>query len=375
MFFTKTGCCRFGERCSRGHNRPDDSSTILIKGMYSHFSIDQTARDDYDTDIALEYEDKECYQDFKDFYFDVLPEFKKFGKVVQFKVCNNFEPHLRGNVYVQYSRSEEAIEAYKNFNGRFYAGKQITCEFTHVIRWRSAICGLHKRNLCPKGINCNFLHVFRNPNDEYWEANRDLPPRRNYHDLNSSRRREGKYNHRSSEHRHRYESRGDRRESRSDRHESKNDRYESNSDRYDPRNDKYESRSDRFEYRRDRHESRSGRHEYRNDRYESRNERNESRSNKYDSRIDNWSSSSSDYDDGYHNRSSRGNEAKKDKSYKDKYRKRTRGSSSRSESDSSLEDSSQKKNSHKRKKQKKKKSKKHKILESTIENNDGSCTD
>lgn len=91
-------------RCSRGHIRPNTSTTILVKGMYSHFSIDQTARDDYDTDIALEYEDKECYQDFKNFYNDVLPEFKKFGKVLQFKVCNNFEPHLRGNVYVQYSR-------------------------------------------------------------------------------------------------------------------------------------------------------------------------------------------------------------------------------------------------------------------------------
>lgn len=72
--------------------------------MYSHFSIDQTGRDDYDADIALEYEDKERYQDFKNFYNDVIPEFRKFGKVVQFKVCNNFEPHLRGNVYVQFSR-------------------------------------------------------------------------------------------------------------------------------------------------------------------------------------------------------------------------------------------------------------------------------
>ena len=43
------------------------------------------------------------YEDFKNFYNDVLPEFSKAGKVIQFKVSRNYEIHLRGNVYVQYS--------------------------------------------------------------------------------------------------------------------------------------------------------------------------------------------------------------------------------------------------------------------------------
>lgn len=90
--------------CSRVHIHPSVSCTILIHGMYSHFSIGQTGRADFDTDDILEYEDSERYQDFKDFYFDVLPEFKKYGKVVQFKVCSNHEPHLRGNVYVQFTK-------------------------------------------------------------------------------------------------------------------------------------------------------------------------------------------------------------------------------------------------------------------------------
>ncbi|GFV64991.1 hypothetical protein TNCV_763331 [Trichonephila clavipes] len=174
QFFAKTGCCRFGDRCSRGHSRPSVSTTILIKGMYSHFSIGQTQREDFDTDNSLEYEDKERYEDFKNFYYDVLPEFKKFGKVMQFKVCNNHELHLRGNVYVQFSSEEEAVKAYQAFNGRYYAGRQLTCEFTNVIKWRSAICGLFFRKLCPKGMNCNFLHVFKNPTHEFWEADRDV---------------------------------------------------------------------------------------------------------------------------------------------------------------------------------------------------------
>jgi len=55
-------------------------------------------------DLTLEFEDLELYQHFETFYNDILPEFKAAGRVVQLKVCCNYEPHLRGNVYVQYSR-------------------------------------------------------------------------------------------------------------------------------------------------------------------------------------------------------------------------------------------------------------------------------
>ena len=58
----------------------------------------------YFSDIVLEYEDSELYQQFKDFYEDVLPEFKNVGEVVQFKVCCNYQSHLRGNVYIQFAR-------------------------------------------------------------------------------------------------------------------------------------------------------------------------------------------------------------------------------------------------------------------------------
>ncbi|XP_067124073.1 U2 small nuclear ribonucleoprotein auxiliary factor 35 kDa subunit-related protein 2-like [Centruroides vittatus] len=195
-FFLKTGCCRFGERCSRSHPKPEISHTLLIKGMYSHFSIEQSNCDDYDADCNLEYEDSETYHHFCEFYDDVLPEFKKAGKVIQFKVCCNHEPHLRGNVYVQYSKQEEAEKAFRLFNTRWYGGKQLSCEFTNVIKWKSAICGLFHRNRCPKGSSCNFLHVFRNPDNEFWAADRDLEERRSGY--RSERRN---YRHRSPENR------------------------------------------------------------------------------------------------------------------------------------------------------------------------------
>ncbi|KAM7055144.1 axonemal dynein light chain domain-containing protein 1 isoform 6-T9 [Molossus nigricans] len=173
-FYSKTGACRFGDRCSRKHNFPTSSPTLLIRSMFTTFGMEQCRRDDYDPDASLEYSEEETYQQFLDFYEDVLPEFKKVGKVIQFKVSCNLEPHLRGNVYVQYQSEEECQAALSLFNGRWYAGRQLQCEFCPVTRWKMAVCGLFEIQQCPRGKHCNFLHVFRNPNNEFWEANRDI---------------------------------------------------------------------------------------------------------------------------------------------------------------------------------------------------------
>ncbi|XP_062939169.1 U2 small nuclear ribonucleoprotein auxiliary factor 35 kDa subunit-related protein 2 isoform X2 [Cynocephalus volans] len=173
-FYSKTGACRFGDRCSRKHNFPASSPTLLIKSMFTTFGMEQCRRDDYDPDASLEYSEEETYQQFLDFYDDVLPEFKNVGKVIQFKVSCNLEPHLRGNVYVQYQSEEECQAALSLFNGRWYAGRQLQCEFCPVTRWKMAICGLFEIQQCPRGKHCNFLHVFRNPNNEFWEANRNI---------------------------------------------------------------------------------------------------------------------------------------------------------------------------------------------------------
>ncbi|XP_036057213.1 U2 small nuclear ribonucleoprotein auxiliary factor 35 kDa subunit-related protein 1-like [Onychomys torridus] len=173
-FYSKTGACRFGNRCSRKHAFPASSPTLLVKSMFTTFGMEQCRRDDYDSDASLEYSEEETYQQFLDFYHDVLPEFKNVGKVIQFKVSCNLEPHLRGNVYVQYQSEEECQAALSLFNGRWYAGRQLQCEFCPVTRWKIAICGLFEMQKCPKGQHCNFLHVFRNPNNEFREANRDI---------------------------------------------------------------------------------------------------------------------------------------------------------------------------------------------------------
>nr|XP_055176318.1 U2 small nuclear ribonucleoprotein auxiliary factor 35 kDa subunit-related protein 2-like [Nyctereutes procyonoides] len=177
-FYSKTGACRFGDRCSRKHSSPSSSPTLLIKSMFTTFGMEQRRRDDYDPDASLEDSDEETYQHFLDFYDDVLPELRHVGTVVQFKVSCNLEPHLRGNVYVQYQSEEECRAALALFNGRWYAGRRLQCELCPVTRWKTAICGLFETHQCPRGRRCNFLHVFRNPNNEFWRASRDIcPPR------------------------------------------------------------------------------------------------------------------------------------------------------------------------------------------------------
>uniref|UniRef100_A0A7N5K4V0 Zinc finger CCCH-type, RNA binding motif and serine/arginine rich 2 n=1 Tax=Ailuropoda melanoleuca TaxID=9646 RepID=A0A7N5K4V0_AILME len=119
-FYSKTGACRFGDRCSRKHNFPSSSPTLLIKSMFTTFGMEQCRRDDYDPDASLEYSEEETYQQFLDFYDDVLPEFKNVGKVIQFKV----------------GVEEECQAALSLFNGRWYAGRQLQCEFCPVTRWK-----------------------------------------------------------------------------------------------------------------------------------------------------------------------------------------------------------------------------------------------
>lgn len=63
---------------------------LLATNFFVHFGMDNATPSEYDTDIMLEYEEIETYKQFKEFFYDVLEEFEKFGKVVMFKVRYNF---------------------------------------------------------------------------------------------------------------------------------------------------------------------------------------------------------------------------------------------------------------------------------------------
>ncbi|XP_023644871.1 zinc finger CCCH domain-containing protein 5 isoform X2 [Capsella rubella] len=174
-FHLKTGACRFGPRCSRVHFYPSKSCTLLMKNMYNGPGIA------WEQDEGLEYTDEEAEHCYEEFYEDVHTEFQKYGELINFKVCRNGSFHLKGNVYVHYRSLESAILAYQSINGRYFAGKQVNCEFVNISRWKVAICGEYMKSrlkTCSRGSACNFIHCFRNPGGDYEWADHDKPPPR-----------------------------------------------------------------------------------------------------------------------------------------------------------------------------------------------------
>ncbi|KAJ3413584.1 U2 small nuclear ribonucleoprotein auxiliary factor 35 kDa subunit- protein 2 [Chytridiales sp. JEL 0842] len=132
---------------------------------------------DLNDDDALDGPDEgQIQKNFEEFFEDAHPEFASIGKVVQFKVCRNMVAHLRGNVYVQYEKAEDAAKAQSIFNNRFFAGRRLVCEFVPVPSWKNALCGESNRGRCPKGDQCNFLHAFKNPKNMYRDADFDWEP-------------------------------------------------------------------------------------------------------------------------------------------------------------------------------------------------------
>lgn len=144
-FFQKTSTCRFYDVCSRNHIRPGISRILLIPNFFTHYSL-ETAENEHGSDSCLEFEIYEIYNHYKEFFYDVIPEIEKFGRIKHFKTCCNHEPHLRGNVYVEFFSTRSALKGYKVLNGRWYGGKQLNVEFCNIESWKKAICGKYVYN-------------------------------------------------------------------------------------------------------------------------------------------------------------------------------------------------------------------------------------
>lgn len=188
-FFSKVAACRFRENCSRNHIRPGISNTLLIPGFYKNFELNMRYEREFDIDISLECDEKEAYEKFYEFFDDILVELRSYGQIIELNVCRNQEIHLMGNVYVQYRSRRHSLKAYRNLCGRFYGGRKITAEFCNIPSWSEAVCGLFFRKMCPKGKNCNYLHLYKNPGGKYQPK-----PQRNRNENSSHSYRENKHN-------------------------------------------------------------------------------------------------------------------------------------------------------------------------------------
>ena len=112
-FYFKIGACRHGDRCSRLHNKPKFSQTILIANMYQNPT--------HITGNTLTEEQLQLH--FEQFYEDVFTELSvNYGEIEEMYVCDNVGDHLIGNVYVRFRYEEDAQKAVDSLNNRFYAG-------------------------------------------------------------------------------------------------------------------------------------------------------------------------------------------------------------------------------------------------------------
>ncbi|KAH8377814.1 hypothetical protein KR093_007236, partial [Drosophila rubida] len=168
-FFTRTNGCRYGDACTFNHRRPMLSKVILIRHFFTHplLQVADTKTEYAKSDEHLELTDRDLRADYDEFFNDVVEELEKFGKIVNFRAVRNTLPHLRGNVFVEYAQERFALRAFVNLQGRYYAARRLNVEFSNLNAWRGAVCGLSLTRKCPKGYNCGYLHMFRNPNNVF----------------------------------------------------------------------------------------------------------------------------------------------------------------------------------------------------------------
>uniref|UniRef100_A0A5B6YGA2 Putative splicing factor U2af small subunit B n=1 Tax=Davidia involucrata TaxID=16924 RepID=A0A5B6YGA2_DAVIN len=154
-FYFKIGACRHGDRCSRLHNRPTISPTLLLSNMYQRPDMITPGVDALGQPI----DPRKIQEHFEDFYEDIFQELGKFGEIERLNVCDNLADHMIGNVYVQFKEEEQAAAALQALQGRFYSGRPIIADFSPVTDFREATCRQFEENNCNRGGYCNFMHV------------------------------------------------------------------------------------------------------------------------------------------------------------------------------------------------------------------------
>eukprot|EP00199_Chlamydomonas_sp_CCMP681_P006553 CAMPEP_0119107002 /NCGR_PEP_ID=MMETSP1180-20130426/7892_1 /TAXON_ID=3052 ORGANISM="Chlamydomonas cf sp, Strain CCMP681" /NCGR_SAMPLE_ID=MMETSP1180 /ASSEMBLY_ACC=CAM_ASM_000741 /LENGTH=223 /DNA_ID=CAMNT_0007092423 /DNA_START=41 /DNA_END=708 /DNA_ORIENTATION=+ len=155
-FYFKIGSCRHGDRCSRMHNRPTISQSVLLQNMYQNPVINAPLGPD---GFPIKVDERKAQQEFEDFYEDVFEELAAFGEVENVNVCDNLADHMVGNVYIKFKDENEAAKALQAFQGRYYNGRPIIAEFSPVTDFRESTCRQYEENTCNRGGYCNFMHI------------------------------------------------------------------------------------------------------------------------------------------------------------------------------------------------------------------------
>lgn len=153
-FYFKIGACRHGDRCSRLHNKPSASQTILLTNMYRPpvgAGGGGGGGGDAGSTAGQEH--------FEAFVEDVFEELDPCGEIEGVNVCDNVTDHMMGNVYVKFKDEEAAEKALNALRGRYYDGRPILVEYSPVTDFKESTCRQYEENSCARGGYCNFMHL------------------------------------------------------------------------------------------------------------------------------------------------------------------------------------------------------------------------
>ena len=156
FFYCKVGACRHGEKCTRIHNKPQISPTIMFRHLYQNppaalaFASGQKV-----SDLEL----KEALQHFEKFYEEIFVELSSFGELKELAVCDNLGDHLIGNVYARFNDEASAAKAYDALAGKYYNSKLVEEEYSPITKISWCRCNNYDEGYCSRGSFCNYLHL------------------------------------------------------------------------------------------------------------------------------------------------------------------------------------------------------------------------
>jgi len=156
-FYFKIGACRHGDRCSRIHNKPTFSQTIVLQNLYVNPQNSTKTADVFQMNHVS---DEEMQEHYDNFFEDVFVECEdKYGEIEEMNVCDNLGDHLVGNVYIKFRREEDAEKAVNDLNNRWFGGRPIYAELSPVTDFREACCRQYEVGECTRSGFCNFMHL------------------------------------------------------------------------------------------------------------------------------------------------------------------------------------------------------------------------
>lgn len=160
-FYFKIGACRHGDKCSRLHNKPTFSQTVLVQNMYENpLNTAVRAEMGLQANTCAIMDDVEAQEHYDTFFEDVFLELEdKYGEIEEMNVCDNLGDHLVGNVYIKFRHEEDAEKTVNAVNNRWYNGQPIYAELSPVTDFRESCCRQYEMGECTRGGFCNFMHL------------------------------------------------------------------------------------------------------------------------------------------------------------------------------------------------------------------------